>query len=179
MTDASSVFFSLIPAGLSNSDQSFRSWNEQRDGQGRRPHHAFCCAGIFFRFTVLKERLNTRKKKILLSPSTYRWCWSRLCTSLSPCTAAAVCWLPSPRARCQLRQLAAACKSPANASGARRWWAEPPPPARRESRSPAPGHRAENAGRCTSDIPMLRLFSSCTTVAFKEPGSTLLRNIAL
>lgn len=52
---------------------------------------------------------------------TCRWCWSPLCTWRSLCTAAAASLPPSPPALCPSRPRGGVCRSPAIASGDRRW----------------------------------------------------------
>lgn len=51
--------YPLISAGVSNSDQGFRSGNQQWNGQSWCPHYTFCCTGNNLRF----PRLNTSQRK--------------------------------------------------------------------------------------------------------------------
>lgn len=64
------VFFSIFPficAGLSDRDQGFRPWDEQRDGQSRRPHYAFCCTGSISHLTGPKNQRCCRWEKLLIT----------------------------------------------------------------------------------------------------------------
>lgn len=100
------------------------------------------------------ERQSSLHRETLLlhsSSLSCRWCWSLLCTWLCQCTASAACWLPSPPVLCPLRPLAGASRSPAIASGARRWWAGPMATALGASHTPTLGprrteHRQEGGG---------------------------------
>lgn len=54
------TYFSF--AGLSNCYQGFRPWDEQRNGQSRRPHYTFCCTGTISQ--IQKTSIVTDERKI-------------------------------------------------------------------------------------------------------------------
>lgn len=185
-----------ISAGVSNGDQGFGSGDKQWNGESGCPDYTICRTGRDVLHVLSLKPCQLQRCAVYLLALSQRWCWNRLCTWLCPCTAAAASSPPSPPAHCPLRRQAGPCRSPASTSGDRKWWAAPRPGVQRGSLIPPRAHRADLSLNLNDGWPQgrknartARLASCahlqsypkslCTTVASKEPASTVLCIIAI